>query len=177
MDPYIAEIRMFAGTYAPQGWATCDGQIMSIAQNNALFALIGTTYGGDGVQTFALPDLRSRAPIHAGQGRGLSSYVQGQTGGSESVNLSQQQLPAHSHLVNGVSTAANQSTPGGFFPALSNDPAAGTLINSYSDAKPDQQMNATTISLTGGNQPVATLSPVLAVTFIIALNGIWPPRP
>ncbi len=177
MEPYIGEIKMFAGTYAPQGWATCDGQLLSIAQNSALFALLGTLYGGDGMNTFALPDLRSRAPIHAGQGRGLTSYTQGQTGGSESVTLTQKQMPAHSHSFNAYSAGANQILPTNYYLSDQVDPLTGQGTQMYSDQTPDVVLNPGTIGLAGGNQPVGTISPVLAVTFIIALSGIWPPRP
>lgn len=176
MEPYIGEIRMFAGNYAPQNWATCDGQLMSIAQNNALFAILGTNYGGDGIRTFGLPDLRSRAPIHAGQGPGLSPYVQGQTGGNESVTLTQQQMPAHSHLIKAYSGGANQILPTNYYPSDQVDPVSGQGTQTYSDQTPDVNLNPGTVGTTGGNQPISTISPVLAVTFIIALSGVWPPR-
>src|SRR5690348_13380835 len=120
--PYIGEIRMFGGNFAPAGWAFCNGQLLPIAQNDALYTLLGTTYGGDGVNTFALPDLRGRAPVHFGQGSGLSNYVQGQQYGAEQVTLNVNQIPAHNHLVNCNSAGSNQAgvatktTPAGNFP-------------------------------------------------------------
>ncbi|WP_205589927.1 phage tail protein [Mucilaginibacter celer] len=177
MEPYIGEVRMFAGTYAPQGWATCDGQTMSIAQNQALFALIGTTYGGDGIQTFQLPDLRGRAPVHAGQGRNLSPYTQGQTAGAQVNSLTVAQMPQHSHLLGANSAGGNQIIPTNFYPSDILDPVTGSGTPFYSDVAPDVTLNPATIQSTGGGQPFSIQSPVLAVTFIIALTGIWPPRP
>ena len=122
-DPYIGEIRLVAFNFAPQGWALCNGQILPISQNQALFVLLGTTYGGNGVTTFALPDLRGRAPIHAGQGPGLSNYSLGQIGGTETNIMTVAQMPRHSHAVNAVTTDGNIGVPTGALPANTNVPA------------------------------------------------------
>jgi microcystin-dependent protein len=179
MEPYIGEIRMFAGTYAPQGWMTCDGQLMSIAQYSALFAILGTNYGGDGQSTFALPNLASRAPIHSGPNpsQPITRYAVGQAAGQEQVTLSQQQLPSHSHMVNTIGSGGKQWSPAGGFLAGSGFASDGTEVNSYGDTDPDGTLNPKTIAATGGSLPVNVTSPVLAVTFIIAIQGIWPPRP
>ena len=171
----MGEIKLFAGTFAPKGWMLCSGQLMSISQNSALFSLIGNYYGGDGQVTFALPNLQGRVPIHAGQGPGTSRYEIGQIGGSESVTLTTQQMPAHTHSIN-CSSTANQPIPGSFYPAASSDPAIGTVINSYSSTT-DSQMNPAAVIPTGGSQPVLTVPPYLAMYYIIAIEGIYPSRP
>ena len=179
MEPYIGEIKMFAGNYAPQGWMTCDGQLISINQYSALFSILGTSYGGDGMNTFALPNLASRAPIHSGPnplGR-LTRYAVGQFDGQQQVVLSQQQLPSHSHTFNTVGAGAKQWSPAGGLLAGSGFATDGTEVFTYSDAAPDGTLSPNAISATGGNLPVNITSPVLAVTFIIAIQGIWPPRP
>src|SRR5689334_9815739 len=117
-NPFLGEIRMVPFNFAPKGWALCNGQILAISQNTALFSLLGTTYGGNGVSTFALPDFRGRVPIHAGQGPGLSSYVLGEQTGTESVTLTVPQLPAHNHTVNGVASGGSQASPAGGSPAI-----------------------------------------------------------
>lgn len=179
MEPYIGEIKMFAGSYAPQGWMTCDGQLLSINQFSALFSLLGTSYGGDGYSTFALPNLSSRAPVHAGSNTpgGLTRYQLGQTAGQEQVTLTESQLPAHSHLVNTVSIGAKQLAPTGGLLASSGFFSDGTEVNTYSSNDADGTLSPKAIAVTGGNKPVSVTSPVLAVTFIIAISGIWPPRP
>src|ERR1700759_5675957 len=128
--PILGEIRMFAGNFAPRGYALCNGQLLSIAQNTALFSLLGTTYGGDGRTTFALPNLQSRVPIHMGQGPGLSPYVEGQQGGTEAVTLNITQMPIHNHLVNSVGNGGNQASPVNNLPAVE---STGTSLN-YSNA-------------------------------------------
>jgi len=170
-EPFIGTIVMFAGNFAPRGWALCNGQLLSIAQNTALFSILGTTYGGDGVSNFALPDLRGRVPIHPGQGPGLSPYVEGQRGGAESATLTSNQLPAHSHPVNCSNTTASRggTTPVGNVLAVTNS------AEIYS-ATPNAQMSPQMIGNTGGNQPVAVVQPYLSVNFIIALQGIFPSR-
>lgn len=170
-EPFLGEIKMVGFTFAPQGWAFCNGQILSIAQNTALFSLLGTTYGGDGQTTFALPDLRSRVPIHFGQGPGLSSYVEGQTGGAEIVVLISPQIPAHTHLVNAATTGGTQASPASGFPAVE---STGTSLN-YSPAS-NTTMNASMIAPNSGGQPHENRQPFLAVNFIIALQGIYPSR-
>ena len=176
MEPYIGEIKMFAGTFAPSGWQLCNGQLLSISQNTALFSLLGTTYGGNGTTTFALPDLRGRAPIHQGQGNGLSNYVLGEVIGTENVTLSQQQMPVHTHNVRAVSAPADQAVPTNFYPSAIIDPTTGSSTNSYSDATADVSMNPGTITPAGGSLPVNIIQPILAVNFIIALTGVYPSR-
>jgi microcystin-dependent protein len=171
-NPFLGEIRMFGGNFAPVGWALCNGQLLSIAQNTALFSLLGTTYGGNGTTTFALPDLRARVPIHAGQGVGLSSYTLGEQTGAESVTLTVAQLPAHNHIVNGVASGGNQASPAGGLPAVE---STGTSLD-YSNASPNASMNSAMLSNTGSNQPHLNIQPVLCVNFIIALQGIFPSR-
>jgi microcystin-dependent protein len=169
-DPFLGEIRLFGGNFAPQGWALCNGQLLSISQNTALFSILGTTYGGDGIQTFALPNLQGRVPIHWGQGAGLSAYNLGQSGGSENVTLLVNQIPAHSHLVS--SDAGDQgasSHPNGQLLASS---GATSIYNNNADST----MNPAMIQNTGGSQPHPNVQPYLCVTFIIALQGIFPSR-
>ncbi len=167
-EPFIGEIRIVGFTFPPTGWATCDGQLLPISQNTALFSLLGTTYGGDGQQTFALPDLRGRVPIHHGQGPGLSDYVQGQSGGEESHTLTSQELAAHSHLINANAADHTSNRPGG---------RALARGGAYDDA-PDghTQLHPQTVASAGGNQPHNNLQPYLVLNFIIALQGIYPSR-
>lgn len=171
-DPFVAEIRIFPFNFAPKGWAWCDGQLLPISQNTALFSLLGTTYGGNGTSNFALPDLQGRSPMHPGQGPGLSLHDLGETGGSETVTLLESEMPAHNHalqtfndigedrLVN--STAAMARSTGGF---LYNAP--GALV----------QMSPQAISPVGGDQPHNNMQPYLTFYFCIALQGVFPPRP
>ena len=170
-NQYVGEIRMFAGNFAPTGWALCNGQVLPIAQNTALFSLLGTMYGGNGTSNFALPDLRGRAPVFFGMGTGLSYKDIGQQGGSETTNLTVAQLPAHSHVVSAVTFNANQSSPTGNFPATTK-----LLDKEYSDIVPNTTYNNTMLNSTGGNQPINNLQPYLTVNFIIALQGVYPPR-
>ncbi len=170
-EPFLGEIRMFTGNFAPQGWAMCNGQILSIAQNTALFSLLGTTYGGDGNTTFALPNLQGRVPIHQGQGPGLSPYNLGQTGGIESVVLVSAQIPAHTHSVNAATTGGNQASPAGGFPAIE---STGTSLN-YAPAS-NTTMSGSMIAPNPGGQAHENRQPFLAVNFIIALQGIYPSR-
>ena len=175
-DPYIGEIRLFGFNFAPVNWAFCNGQLLPINQNVALFSLLGTTYGGNGTSNFALPDLRSRVPLGMGQGTGLSQYNIGQTGGAETVTLSVTQMPSHSHSVN----ASDASGVSLFGPSDRPDSPAGHVLGRaeiYRD-KPDGKtvMNAEMIGNTGGGSPVSVLQPYLALNFCIALSGIFPPR-
>ncbi|MBS3952653.1 MAG: phage tail protein [Methylomicrobium sp.] len=172
MDPFIAEIKMFAGNFAPRGYAFCNGQLLPIAQNSALFAVIGTTYGGDGVTNFALPNLQGRIPMHAGTGAGLSSRHLGEQGGEENVTLNAAQLPAHNHSLSGFNGPGNQSTVSGN--SLSND--GGNQSATYNSTSPNAPMAANSIGMAGGNQPHTNLQPFLCVNFIIALQGIFPSR-
>ena len=171
-------IIMFGGNFAPRGWALCNGQILSIAQNTALFSLLGTTFGGNGQTTFALPDLRGRTPVHTGQGPGLSSYSLGQVGGTESVTLLTNNLPAHTHSLNVNDAAANGNTASSNYLATSNGSFAGDpiTVNTFSNAAPNAAMGAQAIGATGNSVPINNIQPYLAVNYIIALEGIYPSR-
>lgn len=171
VETFLGEIRMFAGNFAPTGWAFCQGQLLPIAQNQALFSLLGTTYGGDGRTTFALPDLRGRVPVGFGQGPGLSNRVIGEQFGSELVTLNINQMPSHNHTVNAVTTEGNQNLPTNSLPANTK-----TLDKEYSNANANTTMKATMVNPTGGNQPFGVTQPSLGVNFIIALQGIYPSR-
>ncbi len=166
-DAYMGEIRMFGGNYAPQGWAFCDGSVLSIAEFDALFNLIGTTYGGDGQATFALPDLRGRAPVHTGTSASGTAYPLGAAGGSESVTLVAAQIPVHSHPVAASSVIGTASAPAGAVWAASTD------LTPYSTAA-DAQMSPAAITASGGGQSHENRPPFLAVSFIINLYGVWP---
>lgn len=170
-EPYLGEIRMFAGNFAPRGWAKCEGQLLSIASNTALFSLLGTTYGGDGMTTFALPDLRGRVPMAPGQGPGLSSRILGEMTGSETTTLTVNQMPAHTHAVNASTIDGDQNVPTGAIPANTK-----TLDKEYLAGAPNTTMSPSMIGVSGGNQPFNIVQPSLCVTFIIALEGIYPPR-
>jgi microcystin-dependent protein len=166
-DFFISEIRIFSGNYAPQGWAFCDGRIMLISQNTTLFKLIGTTFGGNGTTTFALPDLRGRVPMHAGAGPGLSTRVRGERGGVEQVTLSSQQIPAHTHPLIASTGAGNANTPQGNL--VADGPALAFL-----EAAPDTQLAPVAAAPVGGSQPHENRMPYLTVSFIIALTGVIP---
>ncbi|HEY8876941.1 MAG TPA: tail fiber protein [Roseateles sp.] len=168
-DPFIGEIRLFAGNFAPRDWAFCNGQLMSIAQNTALFALVGTTYGGNGQTTFALPDLRGRVPVHMGQGPGLTPRTQGEMAGSETVTLLSSQMPAHSHALRASTAAASGSSPAG---AL----LGSTSVNSYDSSAAGVPMAPGAIGNSGGSQPHNNMAPTLTLNYIIALAGIFPSR-
>lgn len=174
-DPFLAEIRAFAGTYAPVGWALCNGQILPISQNTALFSLLGTTYGGDGRTTFALPDLREAAPMHEGQGTGLSPRVLGERGGQERVTLLTSEIPTHTHLPQAVAANGNTSSPAGATWAQAAYGRGAT--KSYSTQAPDTTMHPLALQTAGGGQPHNNMPPFQTVTFIIALQGIFPQRP
>ena len=168
-DPFIGQIILFGGNFAPLGWAFCDGSLQSIANYNALFALIGTTYGGDGQNTFALPDLRSRIPIHQGQGNGLSNYVMGQAAGVETVILTGQQMPLHTHGVLSNSATANSDDPSNNF--LAEQPG---LLQYIAGASANATMKSNAISSSPGGQPHNNIMPVLTLNYVIALEGIFP---
>jgi len=161
-NPFVGEIRMFGGNFAPAGWAFCNGALLPISENEVLFNLIGTTYGGDGESTFALPNLQSRLPIHVGSG-----FVLGQTGGEETVTLTTNQIAAHSHVPQGNSGPGNQSGPG-------NGVWAQSTLGQYSSAVPSVAMDPSTMTTAGGSQPHDNMMPFLAVNFIISLFGIFP---
>lgn len=163
-SPFVGEIRMFAGNFAPAGWMFCEGQLLAISENDALFNLIGTTYGGDGQTTFALPDLRGRIPVHVGPG-----FVQAQNGGAEQVTLTVQQIPAHNHAAMGVSGSGN-----GVSNPTNNTWGGVTASKPYTDLAPDATMNASSIGLTGGSQSHDNFMPYLCVSFILSLFGVFP---
>jgi microcystin-dependent protein len=163
-SPFIGEIRMFGGNFAPAGWAFCNGALIPISENDALFNLIGTTYGGDGQTTFALPDLQSRVPIHVGPG-----FAQGQTGGTETVTLTVNQIPSHSHVPTCNSAPGTQVGPGNGLWA-----STSPSLNQYSTNAPTLIMDPAAIGQTGGSQPHDNMVPFLAVNFILSLFGIFP---
>ena len=169
-DPFIGTVMAFGGNFAPSGWATCSGQILSISQNTALFSLLGTTYGGNGQTTFALPDLRGRIPIHMGQGPGLTNRDLGETGGTPGVTLIIPQIPAHNHPV-----AVNASNGVSLNPA-NNFFAATPAFTQYTDPVGNTTLHPSAISTTGGNQPHENMQPYLALTYVIALVGVFPSR-
>lgn len=173
-EPYLASIVMFAGNFAPRGWAFCAGQILPIAQNTALFSLLGTTFGGNGQTTFALPDLRGRAPVGQGQGPGLSNIDLGEVAGSETVTLLGTNMPAHNHTVGCDGTGSSSLNPVANIPGLSDDRNASVTV--YSAAAPNGTMNPAMIGMAGGNQPFNNRNPYLGINFIIALEGIFPSR-
>ncbi len=173
MDPFVAEIRIFPFNFAPKGWAWCNGQILPLSQNTALFSLLGTTYGGDGKSNFALPDMQGNVPMHPGQGPGLSLHDLGETGGSQTVTLLESEIPSHSHPLKADIVSATKSLPtnnafakvSGATPYL---PPAGASLVAMSD-------NA--IAPAGGDQPHNNMMPYLTCYFNIALQGVYPPRP
>lgn len=168
-DPFVAEIRIFPFNFAPKGWAWCDGQLLPLSQNTALFSLLGTTYGGNGKSNFALPDLQGRAPMHPGQGPGLSLHDLGETGGSETVSLLESEIPSHSHTFNTVNDLGSTLSPTNVYlaqaPAYNSAPTGGNV-----------QLNAAAVAPAGGDQPHNNLMPYLTFYFCIALQGVFPPR-
>ncbi len=170
-DPFVAEIRIFPFNFAPKGWAFCDGQILPLSQNTALFSLLGTTYGGDGKSNFALPNLQGNAPMHPGQGPGLSLHDLGETGGSETVTLLESEIPAHSHALRadvldlGDTNVVSQNASF----ALS---SGGTLYQGTSNTT----LSGQSLTPAGGNQPHNNMQPYLTLSFCIALQGVYPPR-
>ena len=174
-SPFVAEIRMFAGSFAPTGWALCNGQLLPISQNTALFSLLGTTYGGDGKSTFGLPNLQGCAPMQQGQGPGLSLRDLGETAGEQAVTLLTTEIPVHNHTVSAFDGSGEVTTPDGALWASAMIGRAGT--NMYSNQAPNVVMNPMTTTITGGSQPHNNMPPYLCVTFIIALQGIFPQRP
>ena len=169
-EPFIGEIIMFAGNFAPKGWMFCQGQILSIAQNTALFSILGTTYGGDGVTTFALPNLSGRYPMQQGQGPGLTQRTLGEQGGSETVTLISTQMPAHTHLLGCNSGPADLTAP----ETAVMGAEAGGATSIYSSAGVNNTMSPLSIQAAGGSQPHDNIQPTLGITYIISLFGIFP---
>ena len=171
-DPFVAEIRIFPFNFAPRGWAWCDGQLLPLSQNTALFSLLGTTYGGNGKSNFALPDLQGSAPMHPGQGPGLSLHDLGETGGSETVTLLESEIPSHSHAYRANNTLAEAATPAG-------NSIARLTFNGYQTNTSANlvAMSPSALAPAGGDQPHNNLQPYLTFYFNIALQGVFPPRP
>jgi microcystin-dependent protein len=179
MEVDLALIFAFASNFAPQGTLFCSGQLLSISSNTAVFSLLGTTYGGNGQSTFALPDLRGRAPIGQGQGPGLSNYVLGQAAGTESASILVSNLPAHSHPLNANGSIPNTATPGSTY--LAGGPVTGSgpnasQIKTYTTSAPNTTLGNGSIGNTGSNIPLNILQPYLAISYIIIMNGIFPSR-
>ena len=172
-EPFVGEIRMFAGNFAPRGWALCDGQLLAVSQNDALFSLLGTIYGGDGRTTFGLPDMRGRVPLHQGQGPGLSQRRLGSKGGAQQVTLTTNQLAAHSHTFNASTAEAASTDPTG--QVFGQSVANFRYLKNESSAAP-AQLSPQSISDTGGSQAHSNLQPTLCINYIIALIGIYPSR-
>ena len=168
-EPFVGEIRMFAGNFAPRGWAFCDGQLLAVSQNDALFSLFGTIYGGDGRTTFGLPDLRGRIPLHAGQGPGLSNRRLGSKSGTENVTITTNQLPSHTHTFRGSQNLADNTNP--------NQRTFGTTsFDLYIPSNPNTNMSQNAITNVGGSRSHTNLMPFLCINFIVALFGIYPSR-
>jgi microcystin-dependent protein len=174
MEPYIGEIRIFAGNYAPVNWAFCDGSLLAIRSNTALFSIIGTTYGGNGVVTFALPDLRGRAPMHYGTGNGLTPRFIGELGGNPSVTLTVSEIPLHTHAANCLAAASNQTSPAG---AIWSNSTGGRKPADIYSSKFDTAMSAQAIGTTGGTIQHNNMQPYLGINYIMAMQGIFPSRP
>jgi microcystin-dependent protein len=170
MDPFVAEIRIFPFNFAPKGWAFCDGQLLPLSQNTALFSLLGTTYGGDGKSNFALPNMQGNAPMHPGQGPGLSLHDLGETGGSETVALLESEIPAHSHNLQVSKSDAVEPAPGG------QEFAKGAGVNAYAVPGALTNMADQALAPAGGDQPHNNMMPYLTLNFSIALQGVYPPR-
>jgi len=169
-DPFLGEVRMFAGNFAPRGWAFCEGQLLSINQNSDLFSLLGTTFGGDGQTTFALPDLRGRVPLHPGTGPGLSPHQLGQKGGTEMTSLTAAQMPSHSHAVKASDANGSAVSPAGLVPARN---AAGVPVYGPPTL---EHLAGNAIEPAGGGQPHDNMQPYLGLNYIIALQGLYPSR-
>jgi microcystin-dependent protein len=178
-DPFVAEIRIFAFNFAPTGWALCNGQLLPISQNTALFSLLGTTYGGDGKSTFALPDLTGCVPIHAGQGNGLSLYDLGQMGGAESVTLLTSEMPAHTHLLqaNASDSTTNNPANASYSRGKWSFQGNGGAVATYTSSAADKTMNLQAIGMAGSSFPHNNIMPYLVLNFCIAMQGVFPARP
>jgi microcystin-dependent protein len=171
-EPFVGQIIMAGFNFAPRGYATCDGQILSIAQNTALFSLLGTTYGGNGQTTFGLPDLRGRVPVHQGQGPGLTNRTMGEVSGSETVTLISSEMPMHNHLFNVTNVAGALPNSNGNFLATSGD----ANVPIYRPTADGSTLNPQSVGLAGGNQPHNNMQPYLVISFSIAMEGIFPSR-
>jgi len=172
MDPFVAEIRIFPFNFAPKGWAFCNGQILPLSQNTALFSLLGTTYGGDGKSNFALPDMQGNAPMHPGQGPGLSLHDLGETGGSSTVTLLESEIPAHTHALRDHDLDLGELNA----PAANRTLAKSANANAYTAAANPAPMAPAALTVAGGSQPHNNMQPYLTVNFCIALQGVFPPR-
>jgi microcystin-dependent protein len=172
-DPFVAEIRIFGFNFAPRGWASCDGQLLPISQNTALFSLLGTFYGGDGRSTFALPDLQGRAPMHPGQGPGLSQHDLGETSGETAVTLLESEMPLHQHQLRGNSSPGDLPSPG---PTHSLARSAPFIYKAPAGAAAPLALSPDAVGAIGGSQPHNNMMPYLTLKFCIALQGIYPPR-
>ena len=170
-DPFVAEIRIFPFNFAPKGWAFCDGQLLALSQNTALFSLLGTTYGGNGKSNFALPDFQGRASMHPGQGPGLSLHDLGETGGSETVTLLETEIPSHSHQLNFLNSTATSTIPADN--QFANSPQANASIYT---TQTNSLRPAATLGASGNSQPHNNMQPYLTLNFCIALQGVFPPR-
>lgn len=168
-DPFVAEIRMFGFNFAPKGWAFCNGQLLPISQNTALFSLLGTYYGGDGKSTFGLPNLQGNTPIGAGQGPGLTDRFLGEESGSETVTLLQSEMPLHNHTLRGSNEIAEVNSP-------ANASMAGASVAVYSNAAANTQMHPAMLSVYGSSNPHNNMMPYLTLNFCIAMQGVFPPR-
>ncbi len=168
MEPFIGQIMLFAGNFAPRGWAFCEGQLLAVSQNDALFSILGTIYGGDGETTFGLPDLRGRVPLHPGQGPGLPEYDLGEKGGQSTHTLSTNEMPSHNHTIRALNAEGNTNLPQNAVLAKAGTGRFGL------GAAPDANLAASALTDTGGNQAHNNMQPYLALNFIIALEGIFP---
>lgn len=175
MEPYLGTVIIYGFNFPPRGWVLCQGQLISISQNTALFSLLGTMYGGNGQTTFGLPDFRSRVPIGMGQGPGLSSYVQGEMSGSENVTLLSTQMPSHSHFMMASGDGATQATAQGASLG-SQSRSGGSMPTIYANGATTPVQMASGTSIAGGNQPHPNIQPYLAINFSIAIQGIFPSR-
>ena len=178
-DPFVAEIRIFPFNFPPKGWAFCNGQLMPLSQNTALFSLLGTTYGGDGKSTFALPDMQGNAPMHPGQGQGLSLRDLGQIGGADTVTLLQSEMPVHTHQLNASDSDATTANPETQLPAKGqwDTGTAFGVMGAYSSTSPgNATMAPQALSIAGGSLPHNNMQPYLTLNFCIALQGVFPPR-
>jgi microcystin-dependent protein len=173
MDPFVAEIRIFPFNFAPKGWAFCDGQILPLSQNTALFSLLGTTYGGDGKSNFALPNMQGNAPMHPGQGPGLSLHDLGETGGSETVSLLQSEIPSHPHSLMATGQPGEDPAPG---PTEAIARSTGANLYQSNAGQSVVQLAPTAAGLAGNDQPHNNMQPYLTLNFNIALQGVYPPR-